>query len=160
MQAFGCNQTPCRPSRGVVSSEPQPFLPCLESAPKTQRVMVVAPQDHLSDWLGVMRLPRRRVSTLGRLNARVKFRLRTRQRPSPGLALELLLNLRRTYRLRLYAFSVSKRGFFRDLDLEDLNGVPEVLQTHIPQRSQRKRSPYSSAGLGVDQNLAGPGIVR
>ena len=43
---------------GVVSLEPQPFLQCHPSAPKTQWVMVVAHRYRYSGWLEPMRLVR------------------------------------------------------------------------------------------------------
>jgi hypothetical protein len=55
MQAFVRKQT-FHESRsdGEVSSEPQPLLRRREPAPKSQWVMVVAPEDHGSGWLGVI----------------------------------------------------------------------------------------------------------
>jgi hypothetical protein len=50
---------------GVVSSEPQPFLQCHPSAPKSQRVMVAAHTYRGSGWLEGLRLPLKRLEVMG-----------------------------------------------------------------------------------------------
>jgi hypothetical protein len=57
VQAPGCNQSLFEPRLGgVVSEEPQPLLQCHASAPKTQRVMVIALWYRVSGWLEGLRL--------------------------------------------------------------------------------------------------------
>jgi hypothetical protein len=66
MQAFGRNQRLFEPRPGgVVSLEPQPFLQCHPSAPKTQWVMLVAHGYRPSGWLERMRLLRGRFKGKG-----------------------------------------------------------------------------------------------
>jgi hypothetical protein len=66
MQASGRNQRLFEPGPGgVVSLEPQPFLQCHPSAPKTQWVMVVARWYGVSGWLEPMRLLRGRFKGKG-----------------------------------------------------------------------------------------------
>ena len=74
MQAYGRNQELSEPeARGVVSLEPQPFLQCHPSAPKTQWVTVAALWYRPSDWLGGLRLLRRRFEGKGAIGGRSPF---------------------------------------------------------------------------------------
>jgi hypothetical protein len=68
---------------GVVSLEPQPFLQCHPSAPKTQWVMVAALWYRRSDWLEPLRLLRGRFEGKGAVGRRSSFPVADSEETTP-----------------------------------------------------------------------------